>query len=469
MYSPRYIVTEPVSPIPSKSRFPIIQTSPYNIPLSPPVPSRKAPNPPRKVPRSWTRNGTRKHMKMIEPECVGLWTVDEVPEEFADAEEPAEVEDQQTTCQMPRRPSPRLRELTSQVDQNQWRVPCSGKRAVGLGIQGFTGPEEVFDGLFWVAPQQSNGQIDSPTASEESFGTSESPSLDATTSPCEAVAPHQITPKPSWMLPPPLSITLHAPDRGLPEILQSPFTPTAQRRKPTPLAESPAREGILRSPSSWLPQAFQTPCVTSTNAPSISTCSSSSSSFEDAPPLTPPMTADIGSIAMQRSQGTGNSYGKPLEWAFERFLALAEGSDEDVGGDDEWYLPAPATPIRRLETQVPSAPKKAGPLSHRGAAIPRSCRALQDITGLASSAESLIGRRPSLPCEAVSIGASLNHRRASDGFSSEAPLVIDFVLDVPRGTGRIITPFEKQTAMGENRRGLPKRKALPTLWVERTE
>lgn len=78
MYSPRYIADEPMTPLASTSRFPIIQTVPYNIPLSPPVPSRKAPSPPRKVPKSWTRNGTRKHMKMIEPECVGLWTVDEV-------------------------------------------------------------------------------------------------------------------------------------------------------------------------------------------------------------------------------------------------------------------------------------------------------------------------------------------------------------------------------------------------------
>lgn len=181
------------------------------------------------------------------------------------------------------------------------------------------------------------------------------------------------------------------------------------------------------------------------------------------------MTADIRPVAMQRSLGIGNGHGKPLEWAFERFLALAEGSDETVGEDDEWYLPAPMTPIRGLKAEVPSAPKKAGPASHRGAAVPRSCRALQDITGLAPSTERLNDRRPSLPCEAETTGSSLLHRRASEGSSAEGPLVFDFVLDIPRGTGRIITATEKRAATGEKRRGLPHRMALPSLWVNVTE
>lgn len=169
---------------------------------------------------------------------------------------------------------------------------------------------------------------------------------------------------------------------------------------------------------------------------------------------------------MQRSLGTINGHGKPLEWAFEQFLALAEGSDETAGEDDEWYLPAPTTPIKRLEAEVPSAPKKAGPASHRGAAVPRSCRALQDITGLAPAARSPNERRPSLPCEAEPTGSSLLKRRASEGSSAEGTLVFDFVLDTARGTGRIITASEKQAATGEKRRALPKRLALPAAWID---
>lgn len=50
--------------------------------------------------------------------------------------------------------------MTSRVDQHQWRAPSVNKRVIGLGIQGFTGPEEVFDGLFWVPPTGDINQID---------------------------------------------------------------------------------------------------------------------------------------------------------------------------------------------------------------------------------------------------------------------------------------------------------------------
>lgn len=74
-------------------------------------------------------------------------------EEFADAEDPLEAFEP--------RPNPRLREMTSFVNVHEWRAPCANKKSVGLGIQGFTAPEEVFDGLFWVAPgANSRDQLD---------------------------------------------------------------------------------------------------------------------------------------------------------------------------------------------------------------------------------------------------------------------------------------------------------------------
>jgi hypothetical protein len=171
------------------------------------------------------------------------------------------------------------------------------------------------------------------------------------------------------------------------------------------------------------------------------------------------MTAGFNSVAMQRSQNTDTGNGKPLEWAFERFLAVADGADEGEAAE-EWYLPAPVTPARRSTPDVPSAPKKAAPVSLRGGATPRSCRALQDITGVSSV------RRSSLPDVDEPVYGSWSQRRASDGSPSEEPLVFEFVLDVPRGEGGIVTLSERGTSRGEKKRGLPKRMGLPTSWIE---
>jgi hypothetical protein len=171
------------------------------------------------------------------------------------------------------------------------------------------------------------------------------------------------------------------------------------------------------------------------------------------------MTAGFNSVAMQRSQNIDTGNGKPLEWAFERLLAVADG---EGGGEEaeEWYLPAPVTPARRLTPDVPSAPKKAGPVSHRGGSTPRSCRALQEITGVSSV------RRSSLPDTDGPTHGSWTARRASDGSPTEEPLVFEFVLDVPRGEGGIVTPSERRPSGGEKKRDLPKRMGLPTSWIE---
>lgn len=171
------------------------------------------------------------------------------------------------------------------------------------------------------------------------------------------------------------------------------------------------------------------------------------------------MTAGFNSVAMQRSLNTDIGNGKPLEWAFERFLAVADGADEGEE-DEEWYLPVPVTPARRVIPDVPSTPKKAAPISHRGGATPRSCRALQDITGV------LPVRRSSLPDADGPAYDSWSRRRASDGSPMDAPLVFEFVLDVPRGEAGIVTPSDKRTLGGNKRRGLPKRMGLPTSWIE---
>lgn len=197
---------------------------------------------------------------------------------------------------------------------------------------------------------------------------------------------------------------------------------------------------------------------------------------------------------MQREQQATFGGGKNLSAAFERFLRFADGMPDDEDEEESLYFRGqgfpvpplrfgelPVTPEKRERRVVPPAPRKRGaaPLApqrfnDQAGSVPRSCRALQDVMGLAGPAtENLVYRRSSLPDD---------HGQAvlSESFTprSASPLFFEFIIDVgrrsssPETGGKMVLcamgdvwPREDKNQGKRTKRGLPARSGLPQEWL----
>ncbi|KAJ9103652.1 hypothetical protein QFC19_004227 [Naganishia cerealis] len=400
-------------------------------------------------------------------------------------------------------------------------------------------PERQFDGLFYVPPlsalhhsrstaagsevaslKSKRGRevlmdLDSPTSSEESWGTvlpKENMATECTS--VSSRSPALIFAAEVRPAHPRASLTINTtatqasarPFSTFPDLeLRSPFTLTptvTPYRSSTALVDRPREEDGLdmvspleknvfggRKRVTSAPAVVHPPDWTScSSSSSISRSSSTSSSLLSKNGLiTPPMTSY--GLPMQRDQKRRSEVGVDLWNAFQRFLEAAhepmfdcsvkEGEDfhDQLGGAMPVLAP-PRTPHRKVNSSQtdrqlgppPTPLKKRHTSRPSQSTVPRSCELLQ--FAIASTASEEVER---IPCSAPCFGPS-----ATD-------LVFDFrVMDVGAG-GRastcraslILPPGaevgvdsarqEGKAGMGNTRKGkgkrLPRRSTLPLQWI----